>query len=324
MAQETKRDQPVRLPNPSAQPFVTALKTIRFYAILFFWVTMLCVLAYVAAFVLTEWIGLYDAPPAAAAEPKPAAMPAHPASSTSWLGFWEGTALGATKGGPSFFGVGPKKAGSAEEEPSEPTATPPRPVSAAPPTMPTSTPTAAAPPTVPAAAPPKIPETEGKVVGKTEAPPVPEKAPPTFKQQRERAEYYLDVTVNILRPLRIIGVLSSFLLAATLFLYLQITLLGRLGGIRQLTNALFLLLLFMGTVVPWENIFEGFRVNVFYDFARLVANHAARVSDHAGDFWAQARYFSRFFALPFASVLLLAWSGIQFAAGYRESVVAND
>jgi len=60
MAQEQKRDQTVRLPNPSAQPFVAALKTVRFFAVVFFWGTMVCGLAHVAAFVLTEWVGLYS------------------------------------------------------------------------------------------------------------------------------------------------------------------------------------------------------------------------------------------------------------------------
>jgi hypothetical protein len=132
------------------------------------------------------------------------------------------------------------------------------------------------------------------------------------------------VTINILRPLRVVGVLSSFLLGATLFLYLQISLLGRLAGIKQLTSALFFLLLFFATVVPWENIFEGFRVNVFYDFARLVATHAQRMAGDTGDLSEQAKYFARFFGLPLVSIALLAWSGLQFAAGYVESVVANE
>ncbi|MCX5683411.1 MAG: hypothetical protein NT049_06985, partial [Planctomycetota bacterium] len=80
MAQELRRDQAVRLPNPSAQPFVAALKTCRFFAVVFFWVTMVCVMAYAAAFVATEWVGLYDAPKVDAAKPsaEPAAAPAAP------------------------------------------------------------------------------------------------------------------------------------------------------------------------------------------------------------------------------------------------------
>ena len=78
MAQELRRDQPVRLPNPSAQPFVTALKTVRFFSVLFFWVAMVSVAAYAVAFVLMEWVGLYDAPPLAVQPPSEAKAPAEP------------------------------------------------------------------------------------------------------------------------------------------------------------------------------------------------------------------------------------------------------
>ncbi|MBE3068609.1 MAG: hypothetical protein IMZ66_00065, partial [Planctomycetes bacterium] len=77
MAQDQRRDQMVRLPNPSAQPFVAALKTARFFAVLFFWVTMVCVLAHAATFVLTEWVHLYDV---AVPEPAPVVAPAAPAA----------------------------------------------------------------------------------------------------------------------------------------------------------------------------------------------------------------------------------------------------
>jgi hypothetical protein len=320
MAQELKRDQPVRLPNPSAQPFVAALRTCRFFAVIFFWVTMVCVLAYTVAFVLTEGVGLYDAPrtaeaPAARPAPaEPAPAPAAPGeepapaapSGTSWLSAFENTAAAAEP--PKFFGVPATPAGkeTSKEAPKEP-------AKAAP----------ADPSKEPAAPAAKEGETRGEAVAKPETP-LPERSPPTPEQQRARAEYYYDVSMNILKPLRILGVISSFLLGMTLFLYLQIALLGRLSGIKHLTSALFFALLFFVTVLPWESIFEGFRVNVFYDFARLVAAHGQRLAGNTGDFWEQAKYFARFLGLPLVSLFLLAWSGLQFASGYNESVVANE
>jgi hypothetical protein len=343
MAQETRRDQPVRLLNPSAQPFVAALRTCRFFAVIFFWVTMVCVLAYTLAFAVTEWVGLYDEssrvqeamqvqPPAAEAAPAPAA-PAAPAApeapsapaGASRLWLFEGTAAAAPppaasgapdkegagespappSGTPTFFGVPATPAGkeaSKESPKAAPAATPKEP------------PTAAA---------AKEGESRGEAIAKPETP-LPERTPPTPEQRRARADYYYNVAVNILKPLRIVGVISSFLLGVTLFLYLQIALLGRLSGIKQLTSALFFLILFFATVLPWESIFEGFRVNVFYDFARLVSIHGERLAGNTGDFWEQAKYFARFFGLPLVSLLLLAWSGLQFASGYTESVVANE
>ena len=351
MAQEIRRDQPVRLLNPSAQPFVAALRTCRFFAVIFFWVTMVCVLAYTLAFAVTEWVGLYDessrvqeamqvkqpaadpapAPTAPAAPAAPEAPSAPAGASRLWL--FESTAAAAPppaakrppnkegagespappSGTPTFFGV-----------PATPAAEPAAGAAGQPgPRYPAAPAPAATPKEPPTAAAPKEGESRGEAVAKPETP-LPERTPPTPEQRRVRADYYYDVAVNILKPLRIVGVISSFLLGVTLFLYLQIALLGRLSGIKQLTSALFFLILFFATVLPWESIFEGFRVNVFYDFARLVSSHGERLAGNTGDFWEQAKYFARFFGLPLVSLLLLAWSGLQFASGYSESVVANE
>jgi len=331
MAQELRRDQAVRLPNPSAQPFVAALKTARFYAVVFFWITMICIASYAVAFVLMEWVGLYDAPALeAAAQPGPAEKPAtdpakdkdpaEPApGATSWLGLLESAAEAAP----------PPKA--------EPPKPPAKEAAKEPPKehgfmgVPSGAPKAGAkapqgepepPPALPAPA--KPPETEGKVVATPEVP-LPERAQPTAGQQRERVQEYHHVTANILRPLRVVGTLTSLLLFLTLFLYLQIALLGRLAGIRQLTNALFLMLLFMAAVLPWDSVFPDFRISAFYDFGKLTAEHAARIKE-AGtiEIWKHVMYFARFFGAPAVAAMLLAWSGIQFAGGYGESVVANE
>jgi hypothetical protein len=436
MAQELRRDQPVRLPNPSAQPFVTALKTVRFFSVLFFWVAMVSVAAYAVAFVLMEWVGLYDAPPLAVQPPSEAKAPAEPgtpaepaekaseksaateksgekssepaeplpghrpalspeksakpktsaeksgAQGPSFFALFENTAQAApepkpapakTPGEPNFMGVpaGPVRSASKDSEapaaPAEksgaqgpsffalfentaqaapepkpaPAKTPGEPnfmgvpagsarsaskdseVPAAPAekaAAPASAEKSVAPP---AAAPSKEGETTGKIEGKAETP-LPERAPPTPVERRLQAAKYHDMTMQILRPLRVIGTIFSLLLAASLFLYLQIALLGRLAGIRQLTNALFLMLLFLATILPWDSFLQDIHVSSFYEFAKLTAAHAARLQGDTGDFWKQALYFIRFLAMPLVSIGLLAWSGIQFAAGYSESVIANE
>lgn len=297
MAQEQRREQTVRLPNPSAQPFVAALKTTRFFAVLFFWVTMVCVLAHAATFCLVEWVGAYDLP---AAEIKPVEI--KPVDETvrgaaPWLGVFENAAA-AAEPGELFPNVKPepssrKPAGSLEE--------------GSPPDQ------AEAPST----------ETEGQVVAEPEEP-VRKPAPLTPEQRRLRARYYRNLTASVLRPARIIGTLSGVLLAVTLFLYLEIALLGRLAGIRRLTRSLFVLLLFLWTVLPWDCVFEGFRTSAMFDFEALLAAHAARAGAAAGDWLGTALYFGQFLVMPAVSVVLLAWSGIQFAGGYGESVLANE
>jgi len=295
MAQDLKREQPVRLPNPSAQPFVAALKTTRFYAVLFYWIAMVSILAYVAAFVLVEWARLYDA--------GIEALQAPAAPAARGPGLFVSTAQAAEKG-PSFFGLpagAPRKDGAKAEAPASGST-----------------------PAVPAA-PASPPTVEGTVVAE---PPVPAAGLPaafTPEQVAERSRHYRHVTANVLRPLRVVGTMASSLLGLTLFLYLEIALLGRLSGIRQLTNAVFLLLIFFATVLPWDSIFEGFRVSAFYNFDRLLEAHVERLTSSAPrDLWDHAAYFARYLALPVASALFLVGSGLQFAGGFSESVTANE
>ncbi|MBL7139669.1 MAG: hypothetical protein ISS74_02035 [Planctomycetes bacterium] len=295
MAQEQRRDQTVRLPNPSAQPFVAALKTARFFAVLFFWVAMVCVLAHVAAFVLTEWVGLYDEPAeSGAAQDPPAGATA--CGGASWLGLLESTASAAAPG-ELFPNVPPEQTSpNPPETPAPPAPSPPKPAT---------------------------PPDEGTIAAQPDTPAPTQAGSLTDDQRRARAQKYRNVTANVLRPARVVGRLSSLLLAVTLFLYLQIALLGRLMGIRQLTRALFTLLLFLVTVLPWGNVFADVHVSALYDFETLLSQHATGVagSDEACE---AAAYYGRFFVFPLVSLLLLAVSWIRFRSGYGQSVLANE
>jgi hypothetical protein len=301
MAQELRREPPVRLPNPSAQPFVIALKTARFFAVIFFWVTMVCILAHVAAFVLTEWAGLYDVKEVSQqSQPAPKAAPAPAPASVSWSGFFENTAMAQDDPGALFS---PRHFGTpSNTEPEEPTSTQEPLLAPVPPAS-----TAVTPPT-PAPAPTVTPP-----------PKPPEK---TIEQQREQITKYMQITEHILGPARIVAVPASILLAVTLLLYLLIVLVGRLGGIRHLVNALFLLLIFIAMVLPWDNIFAPIQVSALYNFDQLHLEHTQRLLTPP-DIWANIGYFWHFFVMPALSVLVLAWSGMQFARGYKESVLVN-
>ena len=123
--------------------------------------------------------------------------------------------------------------------------------------------------------------------------------------------------------INVVAVFPAALLAMTLFLYLQIALLGRLSGIRQLTNALFMMLLFLAAVVPWDSVFTDVHVNAFYKFEDLLKAHR-ELHGPGMDFWKELRYYLQYLGLPLVSALVLGWSGIQFASGYGESVVANE
>lgn len=329
MALDLKGSSPVRLPNPSAQPFVAALKTVRFFAVVFFWVVLVAVVSHVTVFVLTEFLGLYDAAATAAPEPTaptPAVTPAPPAPAPSGggaaaFGLFESGAAAAENKGTTFFGLpAGKKAAEPEEKPAEPKL----PGKAAPDAK------AAEEPKAPAASPetgvpwtPAKNET-GKAAGELESPP-PVKVPMTPEQHARRAEHYREHTVALLQTLRVLGILFSLLLWITLFIYLQIALLGRLSGIRQLTNAVFVLLLFLATAVPWENIFPEVHIGAFYKFDDLLAIHAARMQGTEQGIWGHPiGYHLKFFAMPLLSLALLVLSYANFSSGYGDSVVANE
>jgi hypothetical protein len=323
MALEQKPTPTVRLPNPSAQPFVAALKTARLFTVVFFWISMISVLLYVVTFVLTDLVGLYEDPLA----PVPAAAPAAPtptdaarpaAGGVSWGTFFENSANAGT-----FFGTGPGKS-TDTADPGPPAVTDTAAWAAkgfvpSPPPKDTVSPSATALPPVIMT----INTSEGKVVGNVEAPPKAVAPRDLAREQHDRAVYWKELTTNTLRPMKVVGVLSGFLLGITIFLYLQIALLGRLGGVKQLTMSLFMCILFMASVLG-DKVVEGSTVSTFYDFGLLLEKHAAMLVQTDWPAWKIAMYYCRFLVLPATSALLLAWSGIQFASGYKDSVIANE
>jgi len=261
MAQEIRREPAVRLPNPGAQPFVAALKTVRFFAVVFFWLAMVCMLAHVAAFISIQWLGVYDEP---AAEPADAAADAVPAARAGpGPGLFESVAVAA----PAEKSAAPAAESVQKEAP--------RPGLSA-------------------------------------------------VERFARAIRYRECTGAMLRPLRAIGILMAILLLATIFLYLQIALLGRLSGIRPLTSSLCLTLVFLATVVPWHNVFAELEFGSFFDFEALLKAHNQWLKFGFSDVYGAASYYLRFLALPLLSTVLLALAGVEFASGYRESVVVNE
>ena len=266
MAQEMRREPAVRLPNPGAQPFVAALKTVRFFAVVFFWLAMVCMLAHVAAFISIQWLGVCDED---AAEPAETAADAAPtARAGPGPGLFESAAEAAA---PAEKGSPPVAESLREEAPHQ---------------------------------------------GLSPA------------DRRARALQYRECAAALLKPLRAIGILMAILLLVTIFLYLQIALLGRLAGIRPLTSSLCLMLLstglFLMTVVPWHNIFVELQSGSFFNFEALLEAHDQWAKFGFSDVYDAAWYYLRFFAMPLLSTLLLALAGVQFASGYRESVVVNE
>ncbi|MDP6380641.1 MAG: hypothetical protein QF662_04775, partial [Phycisphaerae bacterium] len=55
----TRTAQPVRLPNPTAEGFVQALKVVRFFTVISFWVVLAVILVQLAVFVVVEWTDMF-------------------------------------------------------------------------------------------------------------------------------------------------------------------------------------------------------------------------------------------------------------------------
>jgi hypothetical protein len=264
--------QPVRLPNPSAQPFLVALKTTRFFAVLFFWVTLLALLAHLAAFVMTEWFGFYDVPEAEEPAPEAARMPA----------------------GESLWGFFESRASAAEMPPEEGESSPEGPL-----------------------------EEDGEEEEEEEVETsVPE--PTALVGEAEKREMRREITARVLGPVRALGLLSGLLFWITTFVYLEIGLLGRLAGIRHVTRAFFLVLLYLATVIPWHNWFAELQFGSFYTFEAMWEDYQMRLSSGAEEIWPTLAYYGRYLVMPVLSLLLLVVSGIQFSRGYGASVLANE
>lgn len=270
--------QPVRLPNPSAQPFLVALKTTRFFAVLFFWVTLLALLAHLAAFVMTEWFGFYDVPEAEEPAPEEARAPV-PAEGTALWSFFESRASAAE--------MPPEEGEPALDEPTGEG--------------------------------PEEPIEEGEEEVETSVP-----EPTALVGAAEKKEMAREITARVLGPVRALGLLSGLLLWITTFVYLEIGLLGRLAGIRHVTRAFFLVLLYLVTVIPWHNWFAELQFGSFYTFEAMWEDYQMRLSSGAEEIWPTLAYYGRYLVMPVLSLLLLVVSGIQFSRGYGASVLANE
>jgi hypothetical protein len=109
-----------------------------------------------------------------------------------------------------------------------------------------------------------------------------------------------------------------------MFIYLEIGLLGRLSGIREVTGAFFVMLLVLATVLPWHTWFAELPFGAFYRFADLWEAHGARLAGRGQDLLSTLRYYGRFLVLPMLATALLIIAGLRFGRGYVESVVVNE
>jgi len=141
-----------------------------------------------------------------------------------------------------------------------------------------------------------------------------------------KAQRSLEYVKQLLRTMRLVGLLASMLLLVTLFVYLEISLLGRLAGVRYLTMSFFLMLVFVATVYSWEPLLPGTRIlGSLYVVDEFLDSYTGYVQRHDMLSAAEAMsHYGRFLVMPLASLALLVFSWLRFRRGYEESVLMNE
>jgi hypothetical protein len=141
-----------------------------------------------------------------------------------------------------------------------------------------------------------------------------------------RAKGLLGYIRPLMATMRQVGLLASFLLLVTLFVYLEISLLGRLAGVRFLTTAFFLMLFLVATVYSWEPLLPGTPIlGSLYVLDDFLSSYTF-LKQHPGTrtFSDWTLHYSRFLLVPILSFALLVISWLKFRRGYVESVVKNE
>ncbi len=255
---DTSRDlPPVRLPNPTAESFVTSLKVVHFFAIIFYWLLMVALLLHLVVFVLVQF-GAFDQTQEMSYNSPGVLIDQPPQADTP-----DGATLDGNEAASAPDDQADSAGGTAEAD---------------------------------------------------------ESSGPGW-WTKSRAESLLFYLKPLMAAMRLVGLVASMLLLVTLFLYLQISLLGRLAGVRYLTVAFFLMMFCVATVFSWEPLLPGTRILGSLYIMDELLRHNLQLSR---DGLEVAYYWFRFLILPIASLVLLVASWLRFRKGYEESVLMNE
>ena len=142
----------------------------------------------------------------------------------------------------------------------------------------------------------------------------------------DQGQYSRNYVVQVMATMRLVGLLASMLLLVTLFLYLEISLLGRLAGVKNLTISFFLMLFFVATVYSWEPLLPGTRVlGSLFAFEDFVSSYIDYVQGGSALSLVDILYYyGRFLAMPILSLGLNVFAWLQFRRGYEQSVLMNE
>lgn len=178
------------------------------------------------------------------------------------------------------------------------------------------------------AAPTEVPLTEPGQTPPATEPAATQKADATESSwwAMDQGQYSRNYVVQLMATMRLVGLLASMLLLVTLFVYLEISLLGRLAGVKNLTISFFLMLFFVASVYSWEPLLPGTRVlGSLFGFEDFVSSYIDYVQGRSTLSLGDVLYhYGRFLAMPILSLVLQIFAWLQFRRGYEQSVLMNE
>ena len=121
-------------------------------------------------------------------------------------------------------------------------------------------------------------------------------------------EFTFEKLAGIMRLINFVLIPVSMLYCLTLLFTLKVSLLGRLGGINHICRAVFISLVFMVLVLPWQKFFGGMFVGAIFSPAELLKSCAVAGERQIFD---TAFYYLRFVGYGVLVMVLLIFAHVR-------------
>jgi hypothetical protein len=132
------------------------------------------------------------------------------------------------------------------------------------------------------------------------------------QQKKTRFRFHLNITfgqlARLIRFFDFVLILAAVLYCLTMLFSLEISLLGRLGGINHICRAFFISLIMIVVLLPWQRFFGGVLAGAIYTPKELLTGCSP---GQGGRIFGTALYYLRFTVLPLLAMLLLIFSQIR-------------
>ena len=132
------------------------------------------------------------------------------------------------------------------------------------------------------------------------------------QQKKSRFRFHPNITFGqrsrLIRFFDFVLILAAVIYCLTILFSLEISLLGRLGGINHISRAFFISLIMVVVLLPWQRFFGGVLAGAIYTPKELLTSCAR---GEGCRIFGTALYYLRFTVLPLLAILLLILSQIR-------------